>query len=865
MAAILTFTVEGMPSDALRPHSVIGVEALSTLYRFEVECLAANGRAMDPLDLVGRRATLRIQMDGAQPRSVFGIVEKLEIEPPSIFGDARYRFWLVPWLSRLKLSRSNQIHGTEDPVSVADVLTAELAGALRRNAQVADSDMRSFENDLRLQHTTRYPKRDHICQYEETDFAFVSRLAEHYGIFYFFEAAGAGKEKVVFADDNIFATPLEGGEALTWKPWRAGQREAAADTIQELRLECGMVPNKVFLQDHNYRLPHVQLLVDSQVDARGWGNWVEYGDHYRTPDEGEFLARVRAEELRCHQARWHGRSTVARLAPGRLFRLTGHDYAHWNQEYLVISVRHEVRVPMPGVAEADFAGYRNSFEAIPKKVPYRPARVTPKPRMDGLLNGRIDGAGDWNRAEIDDQGRYKVRVPFDLSGSPDGKGSQWIRMSTPFGGDGDGMHFPLFPDTEVVLGCVNGDPDRPVILGAVPNPLNAAVVRSGNSTHNRLVTRTGMGFEMNVNSGGGVAQGVVAQSLSSAAVQPVFTQAEADALDAGATYARIFVQQGAAEVKSMLRQGAVPTNATPAEPATLTNPGALGFLASAADNVAPVARTDTPFNSKPGIYTGTGGHLYTAADRDMALHAKEQMIIVAGSGGTGDLDVSAKGEIRLYATGAFHAFSGGDMTLDSPGAINIRSTKKTEVVDGETYELSTSDSRKITRANSWTVTHGNSDSQFYGNRDILVHGVTVDKYMGQRRNMFLSGVLNLYCSGTYNLGFGPVLNTTLAATTTISLSFNFSMQAGFNCNMFLGWSWSYFATGRFTSITGNDIKIVAGLDAKKVDFALDIKGVDLTSKVTVAQQDSFKVWRDGLAMGAAEMDAKVVSSINLLT
>jgi type VI secretion system secreted protein VgrG len=183
MAAILTFTVDGMPSDALRPHSVIGVEALSTLYRFEVECLAANGRAMNPLDLVGRRATLRIQMDEAQPRSVFGIVEKLEIEPPSIFGDARYRFWLVPWLSRLKLSRSNQIHGTEDPVSVADVLTAELAGALRRNAQVADNDMRSFENDLRLQHTTRYPKRDHICQYEETDFAFVSRLAEHYGIF----------------------------------------------------------------------------------------------------------------------------------------------------------------------------------------------------------------------------------------------------------------------------------------------------------------------------------------------------------------------------------------------------------------------------------------------------------------------------------------------------------------------------------------------------------------------------------------------------------------------------------------------------------------------------------------------------------
>jgi hypothetical protein len=430
-------------------------------------------------------------------------------------------------------------------------------------------------------------------------------------------------------------------------------------------------------------------------------------------------------------------------------------------------------------------------------------------------------------------------------------------MSTPFGGDGDGMHFPLFPDTEVVLGCVNGDPDRPVILGAVPNPLNAAVVRSGNSTHNRLVTRTGMGFEMNVNSGGGVAQGVVAQSLSSAAVQPVFTQAEADALDAGATYARIFVQQGDPAVKSMLRQGAVPTNATPAEPATLTNPGALGFLASAADNVAPVARKDTPFNSKPGIYTGTGGHLYTAADKDMALHAKEQMIIVAGSGGTGDLDVSAKGEIRLYATGAFHAFSGGDMTLDSPGAINIRSTKKTEVVDGETYELVNADSRRITRANSWTVTHGNATSEFYGNRDSTMHGNTVDRYVGKRKNTFISGVQNFYFSGTFNLG--------LAATTTISFSLNFSMQYGFNCNMLLGGSWSYFATGRFTSITGSDIKSVAGLDAKKVDFALDLKGVDLSKKLTEAQNKTIKAWQDNLAAGAADMDAEMASVVKLIT
>jgi len=126
---------------------------------------------------------------------------------------------------------------------------------------------------MRFKHTGSYPKRDHITQYEETDFAFLSRLAEHYGIFYFFEAAG-GVEKVIFADDNIFTKPLEKHPSLSWLPWIAGQREAAPHTIQIFEQHCGRVSEKVWLQDYNYREPHVPLLVSSAVDTRGRGNWV---------------------------------------------------------------------------------------------------------------------------------------------------------------------------------------------------------------------------------------------------------------------------------------------------------------------------------------------------------------------------------------------------------------------------------------------------------------------------------------------------------------------------------------------------------------------------------------------------------------
>jgi len=845
MTAALQFTIDGLAPDALRAYAVDGTEALSSLYSFDIDCLGQNGRAMDPLALVGQRATLRITVEGAQPRSVHGIIDTVEIEPPSIFGDARYRFRLVPWLARLRLSRSNQIHGTANAVSVADVIEAELSGALRPTAQVSDTDLRRFEHELRLRNRSAYPKRDHVSQYEETDFAFISRLAEHAGIFYFFENNG-DRESVVFADDNLFATPLEGGTGLQWKPWSSGGREAAPDTIQALRQRCTPVPQKVWLQDHNYRLPHIPLLVEAEVDSRGRGNWVEYGAHHRTPEEGEVLARIRAQELRCHQSRWHGNSTVARLAPGRVIRLGGHPYTSWNQDYLVVRVRHEVWVPMPGVPESDWVGYRNSFELIDRDVPFRPARVTPVPRMDGLLNGKIDGEGDGSKAEIDDQGRYRVKVPFDLGGSPDGKASQWIRMSSPFGGDGDGMHFPLFPDTEVVIGCVNGDPDRPVILGAVPNPRNKAVVTSDNSLQNRLVTRSGMGFEMSNDGGGAGSTGggnggsgvnaygaapppappaglLVPNALGGQAQQMVATDAgdvaalaSPDALAASVdalasnNYARMYVQgDSSSPITHTLRLGGVPAATdTTKEPDELKTPGSLGYLASAGSSVVPAARSDALFNEKPGIYDYTAGQHYSRVKGDMGLKVDNDLILVAGADGSGDLDISSGGQTRIYAkNGPIYLFSGGQINIDAIGDVNIKTKGST------TTTVAGQSKVKIT---------GDDEATVYANKRNHVWGLQTDFFMGMKSTFNLAALntvtlgaitstslalsFSLFLGGRIDLTFGARFSTVFGWNNSINLGGSVASTAGLATSSFTG--------GRTTNITGLEMKMVTGLDAK---------------------------------------------------
>jgi type VI secretion system VgrG family protein len=757
MKALISFKITGRPDLHFRPFAVDGTEGLSQLYKFDIDCFGDLAKRPDTLELVGKRAMLRFELEGAEAREVFGIIKTITTGAPSNYGDARYRFQLVPWLERLNYSRASQIHGTDKEVSVVDVLESELRGGLRRETRVEDTDFRIFEHELRLRNRDSYPKRDHLVQSEETDFAFITRLAEHHGIYYFFENSG-GVEKVVFADDNMFTKPIEGDIAIDWKPWGAGSRAGSPDTIQAFDETIRMMPRRMWMLDYNYRAPHVPLLASAEIDSHGLGHWVEYGSHHRTPAEGNVLARIRAEEMRSNQRRWNGKSAVARLSPGRSFKLNNHPYADWNQEYLVVSVHHEVRVPMPGVEIAeDWAGYRNSFEVIQQKTAFRPARVTPKPRMDGLMNARIDGAGQRDKAELDDQGRYRVRVPFDNSDTPDGKGSQWVRMASPFGGDGDGMHFPLAPDTEVVIACVNGDPNRPVILGAVPNPRNKSVVTKANSRQNVIATRTGMSVVMGSDGGsGGVAGG-------------------------GSAAARV----------------ATPSAYGPGP--DMTTPDAFG-----AEPVVTANDLETP----PQLASSLQGQGSTSTY--IALNVDDKHIIRAGAG-TGDrgdgifIDTTGK-MINTIVTSLTTTVGGGETrTVTGDQTTTVKRNQTATVTGNQTTTVTGNQTTTVTGNQTITVTgdvilkatgkldqKGATATRNIGGHDYTY--VTGDKY-----NVTVGRTHNFFVSATMSIGVGGVLTLQLAPTLTLNLAPTIGIQLP-----------------RLTMILGTDLKFVSGADLKVV-------------------------------------------------
>src|SRR5690606_20497107 len=136
------------------------------------------------------------------------------------------------------------------------------------------------------------------------------------------------------------------------------------------------------------------------------------------------------------------------------------------------------------------------FEAIRPEETFRPKRVTPKPRITGLLTGMVESSSDSEYADVDDHDRYRVRFLFDTAAPGERQASRPVRMMQPHSGPGYGMHFPLRGGVEVLIAFVGGDPDRPIIAGTMPNPRTPSPVTQSNRERN--VIRTGAGNEINI-------------------------------------------------------------------------------------------------------------------------------------------------------------------------------------------------------------------------------------------------------------------------------------------------------------------------------------------------------------------------------
>ena len=453
---IKVFTPLG--KDELLLRSFSGHEALSHPFRFTLQMHSENhDLAFDRI--IGKRATISMSLPNRKTRFVSGVVSsfsqggtyKLTAEGKP-FEFSEYKLELVPWLWLLtKTSNCRIFQNLSIPDIIAKVFTA--------------NGFTDFDNRLH----GSYESKEYCVQYRETDFNFVSRLMEEQGIFYFFEHF-VDKHVLILVDEASEIKPCPEQPEVSYSTLIG--EDGDEQVIMEFSYAKEVRGGRYELRDFNFEQPNQKLV--SGVNGLDGHNleMYDYPGEFRKRAEGDRLARIRMEEEDSAIIGVHGASTCMGFRPGYSVEMKDHFRDDLNQSYTLVSLVHSCNqgdnYRSSNVQSYDEVTYTNNFQCIPHTAPYRPARVTPEPKVLGSQTAVVVGP-PGEEIHVDEFGRVKVQFHWDREGKYDDKSSCWIRVSQNWAGKRWGAMFLPRIGQEVIVDFLEGDPDQPIITGRVYN------------------------------------------------------------------------------------------------------------------------------------------------------------------------------------------------------------------------------------------------------------------------------------------------------------------------------------------------------------------------------------------------------------
>lgn len=471
-----------------------GIEAISQVYEFNLILRSTQLLAVHNLP-IGHDASLLIQMENMQvfssseQQSTYsGIITEFSLR--NKIKD--YYYYQAVMSQRLAKLRYNVKSDVYIESGLADILRAvfNAQGFSQEDVQLA-----FHHDDPKYKSTNDYYNRyAMVCQYNESDLQFINRLLERDGVYYYFEPSTHGSDKLVITDSKKQYSKRD--KSLRFR--FLSDQSAAPDpnALHSFEFAAKLTPKQVTIINYGYEKANLGdngvISCSAYVSENGqenkslFGEEVIYGENFISPEnngDGQFLANIRAQELFCHSRICHAKSTAVPIRAGMKITIDDHQHDEFNGDYLVVSVKHKGQQSLVGMQEIakDALFYENTLALLPLNIQYRPQRVTPWPKIYGTLNALIDGEQDSQLPQIDAHGRYKLRLPFLKQAKADGKGSIWVRLSTPYAGDGYGFQFPLVKGVEVVVAFRDGNPDLPIIINATYNSVNANFIGDANN------------------------------------------------------------------------------------------------------------------------------------------------------------------------------------------------------------------------------------------------------------------------------------------------------------------------------------------------------------------------------------------------
>jgi type VI secretion system secreted protein VgrG len=438
--------------DVLLLQGFTGHEAISRLFSFHLDLLSEKN-SISFEDIVGQKVSIRVTLFDGSERYFHGQVSRFA-QSGADLRFTHYQMEVVPWLWFLTRNADCKIFQN---MTIPDII------------QKVFKD-RSFQ-DFKVSLTGSYQPREYCVQYRETDFNFVSRLMEQYGIFYFFQHEKSKHTLVLGDSPSVFqACP---GQSKVRYDLATGAMDTS-DVINGWHMEQELRTGKYSLNDYNFETPSTSLLAgEPTVDSVGGNTAYELYDYpgeYLNQSQGSALSKLRMQEEEASHLVINGSGLCRAFTSGYTFEIDEHYRSDMNGTYLLTEVQHVASVGGSYSLGTGGSGesYSNHFTCIQSKVPFRPARITPKPFVQGPQTALVVGKKD-EEIWVDKYGRIKVQFYWDRVGKKNENSSCWIRVSQPWAGKNWGSIWIPRMGQEVIVSFLEGDPDRPIITGRVYN------------------------------------------------------------------------------------------------------------------------------------------------------------------------------------------------------------------------------------------------------------------------------------------------------------------------------------------------------------------------------------------------------------
>ena len=448
-----------------------------------------------PGELVGRMVDVSVELSAEPPvrRTWHCLVSELLVGPPVTRGLRSYRLTLRPahWL--LTRRKDCRIWQNQTSLDVVRTLLSEHGLA----APVTDGIINPP------------PPQAYSVQLNESDWAFLCRRLEQDGCAWWVRHEGGTIGSVAATARLHIASYVSGYTESDHDDGRIRYAAGSTDRNHITRFDTAFsfVPGARAGADWNFLTPgmvtgaetSVPSLVDlpggalgsnadyesfeyPSVGGYGTGEGADGASEGITDGEVERLERLRAQAHEAGHARVEGEGTVRTLAPGQKFTpydvpaemgladLLGSasDGATDFVEYIVLTITHRA-IDQSYESQGGAPEYGCTFTALPAKTPATPHRRTPRPRIDGQQIGIVAGP-EGEEIHTDRFGRIKLWFPWDRRANKDGTDTCWVRVAQSWAGTGWGAQTIPRIGMEALVTYLDGDPDRPVVTGLVPNP-----------------------------------------------------------------------------------------------------------------------------------------------------------------------------------------------------------------------------------------------------------------------------------------------------------------------------------------------------------------------------------------------------------